>query len=71
MTSEEHVDILTTWLRELPPEQAQLVLMKAREGLTFRKIAERTNRKRSTVNDEWDRALAPLRARLSLCGIGP
>jgi len=52
-------------LRELPPEQREVVHLKAFEGMTFQEIAELTNESINTVASRYRYAIEKLRESLT------
>lgn len=52
-------------LRELPPNQREVVHLKAFEGLTFQEIADSTSESINTVASRYRYAMAKLRAALT------
>ena len=51
-------------LRELPPEQREVVHLKAFEGMTFREIADATGESINTVASRYRYAMEKMRAQL-------
>jgi RNA polymerase sigma-70 factor, ECF subfamily len=64
--SEEERLMLESALRELPPEQREVIYLKVFEGLTFQEIGERCSVSLNTAASRYRYALAALRASLEI-----